>query len=105
MNKLGIWRGTGKSTLETKNLHQIAGIWKEVLYDIIVDIHKAYGVLDQGCALAINRRVRGGPPGLTTHYPLLVLGHHGGRGERLLWVPLREVPWCHPGETTFPSDN
>ena len=37
-------RGKGMATLEAKLLHQISIIFQEVLCDIFIDIHKAYGV-------------------------------------------------------------
>ena len=41
------------ANLEAKLLQNIDVIWKEVMYDIFVYIHKVYGALDLGRALAI----------------------------------------------------
>ena len=46
-------RGTGKSTLESKLLQNIVGLWKEVLFYIFVDLHKAYVALERGRAMEI----------------------------------------------------
>ena len=48
------------ATLESKILKQILGLQQEVLYNIFVDIHKAYSALDWGRALVILERYRVG---------------------------------------------
>ena len=41
-------RGTGTATLESKMLHRLATLRKEVLYVILLYLHKTYDVLDRG---------------------------------------------------------
>ena len=45
----GLWegRGTGTATLESKLLQQLAALREEVLYVILLDLHKAYDALDR----------------------------------------------------------
>ena len=38
--------GTGTATLEDKLLHQLAALREEVLYVILLEMHKAYNALD-----------------------------------------------------------
>ena len=40
-----VWRGTGTATLEAKILQEITDMWKEVLYEIFVDLNKANDAL------------------------------------------------------------
>ena len=40
-------RGTGTATLEAKLLHQLAALKEEVLYVILLDLHKTYDALDR----------------------------------------------------------
>ena len=51
----GFWagRGTGTATLEAKLLHQLAALMEEVLYVILLDLHKAYDALDRSKCLEI----------------------------------------------------
>ena len=51
----GFWagRGTGTATLEAKLLHQLAALMEEVLYVILLDLHKAYDALDRSRCLEI----------------------------------------------------
>ena len=83
---------TGMDTLEAKLLHHIVSMSQEIMYDIFLDIHKAYYVLDWGHALAI----------LGGYGVVLLPGNHGGESEMILWGPLPGLPGCHPGGTTFP---
>ena len=46
LHRFRAWRGTETATLESKLLHNIAGIQKEVLYEIFVDTHKYYDAMD-----------------------------------------------------------
>ena len=39
-------RGTGTASLEAKLLRQLAAMREEALYEIFLDIHKAYNALD-----------------------------------------------------------
>ena len=45
LHELCTKRGTETTSLETKLLHQLMDIREEVLYDILPDLHKAYGAL------------------------------------------------------------
>ena len=51
----GFWkgRGTGTATLEAKLLQKLAGMRKEVLYVIFLDLTKAYDALDRSRSLEI----------------------------------------------------
>ena len=40
-----VWRGTGTATLEAKILQEDTCMWKEVLYDIFIGLHKANDAL------------------------------------------------------------
>ena len=48
-----VWRGTGTATLGAKILQEDTGMWKEVLYEIFVDLNQADYYLEQGNALKI----------------------------------------------------
>ena len=54
-------RGTGTATLEAKLLHQLAALREEVLYVILLDLHKAYDALDRPRCLDILKGYRVGP--------------------------------------------
>ena len=43
--------GTGTATLEAKLLQQLAALREEVLYVIVLDLHKAYDALDRSRCL------------------------------------------------------
>ena len=45
--------GTGTTTLEDKPLHQLVVLREEVLYMILLDLHKAYDALDRSGCLEI----------------------------------------------------
>ena len=47
-------RGTGTTTIEEKPLHKIDVMWQQTLYDIFLDIHKAYDTLNMQRALNIT---------------------------------------------------
>ena len=47
LNGLRVGRGTGSATLEAKLLHKLTAIREEVLYEVFLDLTKAYGMLDQ----------------------------------------------------------
>ena len=49
------WGGTGTAALEAKLLQQIMDMLQEVLFDIFVDLHKAYDTLDRWCDLAVMK--------------------------------------------------
>ena len=59
----GFWsgRGTGTATLEAKLLQQLADLRKEVLYVILLDLHKAYDALDRSRCLDILEGYGMGP--------------------------------------------
>ena len=46
-------RRTGNATLEAKLLHQLAALREEVLYVILLDLHKVYDALDRSRCLEI----------------------------------------------------
>ena len=46
-------QGTGTASLKAKMLHQLESIREEVIYDIFLDLHKAYGSLDRERCLDI----------------------------------------------------
>ena len=54
-------RGTGTATLNAKLLQQIAALREEVLYVIVLDLHKAYDVLDRSRCLEILEGYDVGP--------------------------------------------
>ena len=54
-------RGTGTATLEAKLLHQLAALREEVLYVILLDLHKAYDALDRPRCLDILEGYGVGP--------------------------------------------
>ena len=49
----GLWegRGTGTATLKAKLIQQIAALREEVLYMILLELHKAYNALDRSRCL------------------------------------------------------
>ena len=53
LHRFKAWRGTETDTPESKLLHNIVGMQKEVLYDIFVDTHKYYDAMDWWGYLAI----------------------------------------------------
>ena len=48
-------RGMGTATLEAKLLHQLAGISHELLFQVFLDVQKAYNSLDRGRCVEILR--------------------------------------------------
>ena len=46
LHRFRAWRGTEMDTLESKILHNIVGMQKEVMYEIFVDTHKYYDAMD-----------------------------------------------------------
>ena len=54
-------RGTGTTTLEAKLLQQLAALREEVLYVILLDLHKAYDALDRFRCLDILKGYGVGP--------------------------------------------
>ena len=54
-------RGTGTATLEAKLLQQLAALREEVLYVILLDLHKAYDALDRSRCLEILEGYGVGP--------------------------------------------
>ena len=54
-------RGTGTATLEAKLLQQLAALREEVLYVMLVDLHKAYDALDRSRCLEILEGYNVGP--------------------------------------------
>ena len=46
-------RGMGTSSLEAKPLQHLTEMREEALYDILLDLHKAYDALDHGHCLDI----------------------------------------------------
>ena len=47
--------GTGTTSLEAKLLHQLTATREEVLYKILMDLHKVYGALDRDTCLDIPK--------------------------------------------------
>ena len=54
-------RGTGTATLEAKMLQQLAELREEVLYVILLDLHKAYDAFDRSRCLEILEGYEVGP--------------------------------------------
>ena len=52
---------TGNATLEVKLIKKITGMRQEVLYNIFIDIHKDYNVLDREQAMMILEGYRVSP--------------------------------------------
>ena len=85
-------RGTGTTTLEAKLLQQLAALREEVLYKILLDLHKAYDALDRSRCLEILEVYGVGPKArklLQTYWHRLTMvarvgGYYGTtfRGER-----------------------
>ena len=46
LHRFRAWRGTETATPESKLLHNIVGMQKEVLYEIFVDTQKYYDAMD-----------------------------------------------------------
>ena len=53
--------GTGTATLEAKLLQQLAALREEVLYVVLLDLHKAYDALDGSRCLEILEGYDVGP--------------------------------------------
>ena len=53
-------RGTGNATLEAKLAQQLAGIVHELLFQVFLDLRKAYDSLDRGWCMEILREYRMG---------------------------------------------
>ena len=59
----GFWdgRGTGTSTIEAKLIQQLAALREEVLYVILLDLHKACDTLDRSIRQEILESYDVGP--------------------------------------------
>ena len=85
-------RGTGTANLEANLLQQLAALRKEVLYVILLDLHKVYGALDRSRCLEILEAYGIGPKAInliqTYWHRLTMVARSGGyygteiRGER-----------------------
>ena len=53
LHGLRVGRGTGTASLKAKMLHQITAMSKEVLYEVFLDLKKAYDALDRYRCLEI----------------------------------------------------
>ena len=51
LHKFRIGRGTGTASLKVKMLQQLMEMREEVLYEIFLDLHKAYDALDRNRCL------------------------------------------------------
>ena len=54
-------RGTGTASLDDKLLQYLMEMTEEVLYDIFLDLHKAYNALNRDCYLDILAAYGVGP--------------------------------------------
>ena len=97
-------RGTGTATLEAKLLQKLAALRDEVLYVILLDLHKTYDALDRSRCLEIREGYGVGPKArrlLTSYWHHLTMVAQAGGYYRTVFGGERGVTQGDPLSPTI----